>query len=35
VAEADLEGKNAEFTTPPKIADLMAWANRHSELLRI
>jgi hypothetical protein len=27
VVEADLEGKNAEFTTPPKIADLMAWAN--------
>src|SRR3979411_467876 len=25
VAESDLEGKNAEFTTPPKIADLMAW----------
>jgi hypothetical protein len=27
VAEADLEGKNAEFTTPPKIADLLAWAD--------
>jgi hypothetical protein len=27
VAEADLEGKNAVFTTPAKIADLMAWAD--------
>jgi hypothetical protein len=27
VSEADLEGKNAEFTTPPKIADIMAWAD--------
>jgi len=27
VADTDLEGKNAEFTTPPKIADLMAWAD--------
>jgi hypothetical protein len=27
VTEADLEGKNAMFTTPPKIADLMAWAD--------
>src|SRR3977135_2071672 len=27
VLESDLEGKNAEFTTPPKIADLMAWAD--------
>jgi hypothetical protein len=28
VSEADLDGKNAEFTTPPKIADLMAWSDR-------
>jgi hypothetical protein len=28
VSEADLGGKNAEFTTPPKIADLMAWSDR-------
>ena len=27
VTEADLEGKNAEYTTPPKIADLLAWAD--------
>jgi len=27
VLESDLEGKAAEFTTPPKIADLMAWAD--------
>jgi hypothetical protein len=28
VTETDLDGKNAEFTTPPKIADLMVWADR-------
>ena len=27
MTEADLEGKNAEYTTPPKIADLLAWAD--------
>jgi hypothetical protein len=27
VSEEDLQGKNAEFTTPPKIADLLAWAD--------
>jgi hypothetical protein len=27
VAEADLEGKNAAFTTPPKIADLLIWSD--------
>jgi len=30
VSEADLEGKNAEFTTPAKIADLLIWSDSNA-----